>query len=121
MRDRLNQHERAELGVPLVVLAELYYGAHKSHRREENLAGLKRLRETFTILPMTEAITDRYGAIRAALERMGLPKSDLDLIVVATDLENGGSRWRTGSRCPGRRSERVPCFPPGWLFLLAAS
>jgi tRNA(fMet)-specific endonuclease VapC len=78
-----------EAGIPLVALAELLYGARRSRRVEENLAEIHRLRSVFPVLPFTEAVAERYGAVRTALAAKGRPKDDFDLVIACTALEHG--------------------------------
>lgn len=40
-------------------------------------------------LPLTEPIAERFGIIKSQLLKKGLPKTDVDLLVVATALETG--------------------------------
>ena len=87
VRDRLARISAAEVGIPLVAIAELVYGAHRSRRREENLARVAALRRTVQSLPFTDEVVDRYGATRADLESRGIAKSDFDLIIACTALE----------------------------------
>lgn len=76
-----------DVALPVVVLAELLYGAHRSRRREENLAKIAALRRDVTIIPLTEAIAERYGAVRADLQSRGLVKSDFDLVIACSAIE----------------------------------
>ncbi len=76
----------ADVGVPILALAELYFGAYKSQRRDENLGKVQALANTFAVLPVTGAVVDLYGQTRAALERRGLVKTDFDLIIACTAL-----------------------------------
>lgn len=91
VKKRMERHAPTVMGIPLVVLAELYFGAYHSLRRADNLARVRRLREQFAILPMTEDIMDRFGSIKSELLKRGLPKTDFDLVVVATALETGAT------------------------------
>lgn len=43
----LTDVEPSDVGIPLLVLAELLFGAEKSARREQNRARIQRLTETF--------------------------------------------------------------------------
>jgi tRNA(fMet)-specific endonuclease VapC len=88
---RLQTVPLSDVGIPLVVVAELLYGAHRSRRASENLARVKRLRTTFPIVPVTEAIIDRYAVIRAGLESRGVVKTDFDLIIACSALEAGAA------------------------------
>lgn len=86
VRQALAAVPAAEVGVPILALAELYFGAYKSQRRDENLGKVQALANTLTVLPVTEAVVDLYGQTRAALERRGLVKTDFDLIIACTAL-----------------------------------
>jgi len=87
VRSRLSRVEANDVGIPLVAVAELIYGAHVSHRRDENLASLAALRRSIPTLPLTEPIVGRYGAMRAALRSRGVSKSDFDLLIACTALD----------------------------------
>ena len=87
VRKRLAAVPGTEVGVPLVAVAELLFGAHKSKRREENLKRVGALRRSIATLPLTDAVIDRYGATRAELESQGIVKSDFDLIIACTTVE----------------------------------
>ena len=45
VRPRLSQLPAADVGIPIVAIGELLYGAHKSRRRAENLARIDALRD----------------------------------------------------------------------------
>lgn len=79
--------EPSDVGIPLVVFAELYFGAEKSARRDENHARIQRLTKTFRTVPVGPAIVRRYAVVRADVERRGRRKSDFDLIIACTALE----------------------------------
>ena len=86
---RLAGLSRDEVGLPLLVLAELLFGARNSRRMSENRAKVERLRASVPILAVTEAVAERYSIIRADVERRGRPKSDFDLVIACTALEHG--------------------------------
>jgi len=69
------------------VLAELLFGAEKSVRKEQNGARIKQMTETFPMLPLGLAVVRRYAAERAQLERIGRKKSDFDLMIACTAIE----------------------------------
>jgi len=83
--------EPSEVGIPLLVLAELYFGAEKSERRDQNRARIQRLTEHFPMLPMGLEIVRRYAVVRADVERRGRRKSDFDLIIACSALEQGAT------------------------------
>ena len=88
-RDRLAQVRASDIGIPLVAIAELTYGAYRSRRRDQNLARVAALRSAVSTLPLTDEVVDRYGATRADLESRGVVKSDFDLIIACTAIAEG--------------------------------
>ena len=86
---RLAVLPRDEVGLPLLVLAELLFGARNSRRVSENRAKIEALRQSIPILAVTEAVAERYSVVRADVERLGRPKSDFDLVIACTALEHG--------------------------------
>ena len=77
-----------DVGLPLLVLAELLFGAEKSNKRDKNSARIHHLTERFPVLPVSIAIVRRYAAVRASVERHGRRKSDVDLVIACTALEH---------------------------------
>ncbi len=76
-----------EVGIPMVAVAELLFGANKSKRREDNLQRIAALRQSIATLSLTDGVIERYGALRASLESRGLVKSDFDLLIACTALD----------------------------------
>lgn len=72
-----------------IVKAELYYGAYKSLRREENLALLVKFFSLFVSLPFDDAAAETYGRLRAELTRRGTPIGPNDLIIAAIAITAG--------------------------------
>lgn len=72
-----------------VVQAELYYGAFRSARRDENLALLLRLFSTFASLPFDSTAARACGEIRATLAAAGTPIGPYDLQIAAIALTRG--------------------------------
>jgi tRNA(fMet)-specific endonuclease VapC len=74
--------EPQDVGILLLVLAELLFGAEKSARREENRKRVEAITQRFLVLPMTLSLVERYATVCAAVERLGRRKSDFDLATV---------------------------------------
>lgn len=91
VRGRLESVAGSEVGIPIVALAELLFGANKSSRREENLERIAALRRSISTLQLTDSVIERYGAIRAGLEARGVTKSDFDLLIACTALDLGAT------------------------------
>lgn len=110
VRDRLAAVPGSEVGVPIVGVAELLFGAHKSRRRDENLGRIAALRRSIAVLPLSDRVVDLYGATRAVLEAKGVVKSDFDLIIACTALEHEATlvtsdRGLLDDSIPGLRAE----------------
>jgi predicted nucleic acid-binding protein len=110
VRHRLAAVPGSEVGVPMVAVAELLFGAHKSRRRDENLGRIAALRRSIAVLPLSDRLVDLYGENRAALEARGVVKSDFDLIIACTALEHGAilvtsDRGLLDDSIPGLRAE----------------
>jgi tRNA(fMet)-specific endonuclease VapC len=85
--DRLAGLRGSEVGIPIVAVAELAYGARRSSRAAQNLERIGSLRRSIATLPLTEAVADRYAVVRADLESRGQAKSDFDLLIACTAIE----------------------------------
>src|SRR5829696_5138294 len=80
---QLITHGIADVGISAITAAELQYGVHKSSQVDQNQQALDQFLLPLTILPFDEAIAQRYGHIRAVLERQGLPIGSLDTLIAA--------------------------------------
>jgi tRNA(fMet)-specific endonuclease VapC len=74
-----------EIFIPNIVLGELYYGAFKSTRREENLEQIYRLSRINTILNCDEITSRQYGEIKNLLRAKGrfIPDNDIWIAAIA--------------------------------------
>lgn len=71
-----------------IVKAELYYGACRSSRREQNLANLKRFFNQFSSLPLDDQTALIAGQIRFQLAASGIPIEPHDVLIAAIALTN---------------------------------
>ena len=78
-----------DLGLSVLVVAELLFGARRSVRLEENVARVRALEARFPVLPVDRPIVEHYGIMRAELAARGLAKSGFDLLIACTALEHG--------------------------------
>ena len=69
-----------------VVKAELWYGAHKSLKKEQNLATLDVFFAPFASASFDDAAAQVYGRLRAELETRGTLIGPNDLLIAATAL-----------------------------------
>jgi tRNA(fMet)-specific endonuclease VapC len=66
--------------------AELYYGAYKSKKLNENLLTIRNLSERIQFLTFHEHAQMTFGKVKADLERMGKRLDDIDLMIGCTAL-----------------------------------
>jgi len=77
-----------EVFISTTVLGELYYGAAKSSRVEENIAVVDRFARTCSVLVCTGRTAHTYGHLKAALKDKGKPIPENDLWIAAVAVEN---------------------------------
>jgi tRNA(fMet)-specific endonuclease VapC len=92
MRQRLMKtlHEGTIVGIPTVVLFELWYGIKKSARAQENAGALDNfLALDVTPWPFEPEDAEEAGDVRAALERLGTPIGPYDVLIAAQARRRG--------------------------------
>lgn len=64
--------EPSDVGIPLLVLGELLFGAEKSARQEQYGARIKQMTETFPMLPLGSPLfADTPQSVRSSNELVG--------------------------------------------------
>lgn len=112
LRERLLQTlvDGEVVGVPAIVLFEMWYGIRKSARPEQNAGNLA----TFLTLdvapwPFEPEDAEEAGDIRAALERAGTPIGAYDILIAAQARRRDAvlvtANAREFGRVPGLRFE----------------
>ena len=86
MKDRLDAAE--EVFIPSIVLGELYYGARKSRRVEENIARIDDFAARGVVLSCDTETARRYGELKDGLRRKGRPIPENDIWIAAIALQN---------------------------------
>ena len=76
---RVRRHAPRDFGVSAVVIHELYYGAFKSQRVEQNVARVDALQ--FSVLEFDEEDARQAGQIRAHLASKGTPTGPYDVLI----------------------------------------
>ena len=92
VRQRLMKtlHEGTIVGIPTVVLYELWYGIKKSARAQANTDALDNfLALDVTPWPFEPEDAEEAGDIRAALERLGTPIGPYDVLIAAQARRRG--------------------------------
>jgi len=82
----LRMHLYAPMYLSTITMMELYYGAYKSQSVDANLAKLKTIESSFSLLAPGQETVEIFGKMKASLELQGLRLADLDLIIAATAL-----------------------------------
>lgn len=76
---RVRRHAPRDFGVSAVVIHELYYGAFKSRRVDQNVARVDALQ--FSVLEFDEEDARQAGEIRAYLASKGTPIGPYDVLI----------------------------------------
>jgi len=78
-----------EVFLPSIVLGELYFGARKSKRAEENISRLDDFAVSNIVLNCDTNIARRYGEVKDRLRQKGRPIPENDVWIAAIPLEHG--------------------------------
>ena len=79
----------SRMAISSITLAELLHGAEKSSRVSENLAAVEEFCSRLQVLPYGLKAAQHYGAIRAALEKLGQPIGVNDMHIAAHARSEG--------------------------------
>jgi len=71
------------ISISFINVSELYYGAYKSQRVDQNLAIIRRLTECLNVVESDEAISEAFGSLKALLENAGMIIDDADIYIAA--------------------------------------
>jgi tRNA(fMet)-specific endonuclease VapC len=87
--ERLREHSPDDLGVTIITVAELWFGAHKSARPAATRREIDGFLEPFEVLPFDREAAEVYARSRLALERIGRPIGERDLLIASIALARG--------------------------------
>ncbi len=76
--------EGREIFLSSTVLGELFFGAEKSQRIEENLTRIRYLALRCPILPCDRETAQHYGAVKFSLQKKGRPIPENDIWIAAS-------------------------------------
>ncbi len=88
---KLSSVPRSEVNLCSITKAELYFGAYRSARADENLKLLRRFFQEFATLAFDEKCEETYGIIRAQLAKAGTLIGPNDLLIAAIAVANGAT------------------------------
>ena len=77
-----------QINISSISIGELYAGAYKSQKTEENIYKIKRLMLTAQVLKINKDIALQYGIIKSKLEKIGKKISINDYWIAATAIEH---------------------------------
>jgi len=80
---KLARHPVGAIGISSVTASELWFGVEKSEQKEKNTRALVKFLLPLEIAPFEEEAAERYGKIRAVLEKAGTPIGSLDCLIAA--------------------------------------
>jgi len=81
--------EAEQVFLPSIVLGELYYGARKSLRTEENISRVDEFAAMSAVLGPNTATAKEYGEIKNALRNKGCPIPENDIWIAAITKRYG--------------------------------
>jgi len=87
--ERLTSHDPDEVGVSIITVAELSYGAQKSVQPSQNLRALEQFLLPLEVADFDQSAADTYGLVRAHLETNGNPIGSMDMLIGAHALSLG--------------------------------
>jgi predicted nucleic acid-binding protein len=85
---RMNQAADEDLGVSIVTIGELQFGAYNSQKVEHNLNRINIFRQMVQTTYLTLEITEAYAKIKANLRKAGCTVDDFDILIGATAIVN---------------------------------
>jgi len=107
--ERLVALPSEDVGLSVITVCELRFGASKSARAKENHAALDKFLSPFEIALFDEPATKTYGEIRSKLEKKGRPIGPLDTLIAAQAVSLGlrliTNNAKEFSRVPGLEFE----------------
>lgn len=87
IHDRIAKAE--EDFIPCIAIEELYFGAYRSSKLEENLARIDEFALSNTVLPCDTDIAKKYGDIKSSLKEKGQPIPENDIWIAAIAQQYG--------------------------------
>jgi tRNA(fMet)-specific endonuclease VapC len=105
----MRDHAPDDIGVTIITVAELWSGALKSARSAVARREIDAFLEPFEVLPFDRQAAEAYARSRFALERLGCPIGERDLLIASIALARGLAvvthNVTEFGRVPGLRTE----------------
>ena len=107
--EHLREHAPDDVGVTIVTVAELWFGALKSARPSLTRHEMDGFLEAFEVLAFEREAAEAYASIRFELERTGRPIGERDMLIASIALAQGlvvvTHNLSEFARVPGLKSE----------------
>jgi tRNA(fMet)-specific endonuclease VapC len=107
--ERLRERPPGDVSVTIVTVAELWFGARKSARPAATRREIDAFLEPIAVLPFDHAAAEQYAQTRFALERVGQPIGERDLLIASIALARGltvvSHNLSEFARVPGLKTE----------------
>jgi tRNA(fMet)-specific endonuclease VapC len=98
-----------EVAVSTISIAELMFGAEKSHSPARARRAVERIARVLRVIPFDEGAARAYGKVRGHVEQRGTPIGALDTLIAAHALSARATlvtnNTREFARVPGLRLE----------------
>ncbi len=79
--------EDNELFVPTIVIGELFFGAEKSQRREDNIRKIESFSKSCSVIVCDMKTAKHYGQIKSQLKSKGMPIPENDIWIAALAIQ----------------------------------
>jgi tRNA(fMet)-specific endonuclease VapC len=89
VKARFERMKPGQMVMSVITYGELYYGASKSNQRAKALSELDTTIRGIPVEDLTAAVSEKYGIIRAALEKQGRAIGNNDLWIAAHAMSLG--------------------------------
>lgn len=86
VRDRLLEIGWAEVGICVITVSELYFGAYNSSRVEQNLATADKFIQNIAVVSLSNKSLKKFGKIKAKLRKAGTTVADFDLLIASVAI-----------------------------------
>ncbi len=87
--ERFSRHEPKDVAISTITLFELQYGIEKSQDQERSHKALSKFLSPLNVLDLDRYAAMEAAAIRAQLERKGLPIGPYDLLIAGLARSRG--------------------------------
>jgi tRNA(fMet)-specific endonuclease VapC len=85
---KMKKIDEERISVSSITVAELYFGAYNSGRKEENKQLIDELLEKINIIHFDESAAQCFGQIKSLLKSQGKIICDSDLFIAAAAISN---------------------------------